>query len=165
MSMIGNFKSCSEEKLKELLEKPDSIEGFLYPEEFVENDPTEIDLDKTWQAIHFLLTDSPWEGNGPLNFIMGGKEIGDIDVGYGPARSFTSEQVKEISAALEKVNESELKNKFSSDEFNENDIYPSIWDESVEECIEGYVLPYYRELKEFIKNASNSSQAIITYIN
>ena len=47
--------------------------------------PTEeIDLDKSWHGIHFLLTGAAWEGERPLNFlILGGEEVGDIDVGHG----------------------------------------------------------------------------------
>jgi len=166
MSMIGNFKSCSDDKLKDLLNNPSDIESFLYPEEFDENDPTELDIDKAWQAIHFLLTDSPYEGDKPLNFItMGGVEVGDFDIGYGPARAFSSKEVKEIAKALENISGECLKKKFSPDVFNENGIYPDIWDEEVEECMDKYVINYYNDLKNFIKTTSDNSQALLVYVN
>ena len=55
----------------------------------------ETDLDKAWHGIHYLLTGTAWAGAEPLNFIVcGGTEVGDIDVGYGPARVFSSNDVK-----------------------------------------------------------------------
>src|SRR5919108_645463 len=42
----------------------------------------DVDLDKAWHAIHYMLTQSAWDGNEPLNFLVGGgAPVGDIDVG------------------------------------------------------------------------------------
>jgi hypothetical protein len=62
------------------------------------------DLDKAWHGLHYMLTKSAWEGEEPLNFLLkGGVEVGDIEVGYGPARVFTSEEVHQINAALKPI--------------------------------------------------------------
>src|SRR5215203_4027303 len=54
----------------------------------------EIDLDKSWHGIHYLLTKTAWAGEPPLSFlVLGGAEVGDIDVGYGTARAFRSDEV------------------------------------------------------------------------
>jgi hypothetical protein len=40
----------------------------------------EVDLDKAWHGLHFLFTDSAWEGDEPGCFLVrGGQEIGDED--------------------------------------------------------------------------------------
>jgi hypothetical protein len=95
MSMIGNLRLVSDEQLNELFADPDQVEDFLY--ESGEPSPDEEDdVDKAWQGLHFLLTGSAWNGEPPLNFLVsGGREIGDVDVGYGPARGFTSTEVAE----------------------------------------------------------------------
>ena len=55
-------------------------------------------LDKSWHGIHFLLTGSAEGVRPPVDFIlMGGREIGDLDLGYGPARAFTSAETKQIA--------------------------------------------------------------------
>src|SRR5687767_14577361 len=45
------------------------------------------DLDKAWHGIHYLLTGTAAEGGKPLDFLVsGGREVGNVDIGYGPAR-------------------------------------------------------------------------------
>lgn len=188
MSMIGNFKMTSDADISDLLATPKRIETYLYGEEFSEELPKksfpklfskpnkiekwkpefegeELDVDKAWHGIHFILAGKPWEGDAPLNFVVsGGKEIGDIDVGYGPARAFSSTQVKEINAALQSLSDEEIKTKCDPVIFKESEIYPEIWDESDEECF-GYVLSYLNDLKEFISKVAESNKGLVVYIN
>lgn len=86
-------------------------------------------LDKAWHGIHYLLTQSAWEGDEPLNFLLsGGSEVGDLDVGYGTPRAFTSNQVQVIGAALQPIDRSLLRSRFNPEEMMSLDIYPTIWD-------------------------------------
>ena len=39
-----------------------------------ENEGLDCDIDKVWQGIHFLLTGSDWDAEGPLSFILIGTE-------------------------------------------------------------------------------------------
>ena len=127
---------------------------------------SETDLDKAWHGIHFLLTGSAWEGDPPLNFLVaGGTEVGDIDVGYGPARVFRSSEVAEIHKALDGLQEHDLRNRYKPDVMIENDIYPSIWDRDPDE--DGaldYLLEYFFELKSFISAAASKRLGIVVTI-
>src|SRR5688500_16813482 len=59
------------------------------------------DLDKAWHGIHYLLTGTAWEGDPPLNFLVtGGREAGDEEDGYGPARTVTPAETGETASAL-----------------------------------------------------------------
>lgn len=187
--MIGNFKITSDADIAAILATPKRIEKYLYGEEFSEDQPKrgllklftkttkesdswepefegeEIDVDKAWHGIHFLLCGKPWEGAEPLNFVVcGGKEVGDVDVGYGPARAFNSAQVKNINTALQSLSDEKIKGKCDPAQFKENEIYPEIWDETDEECF-GYILSYLDDLKTFISKASGSDKGLIAYIN
>ena len=124
----------------------------------------QFDVDKAWQGIHFLLTGTDWEGSGPLAFVLqGGKEIAE-DMGYGPARGFSSAEVKAIAEALSAVAPSALFDEADPAEFTKKEIYPEIWDgEPKEECI-GYVIEYLKELISFVQHAADSGRALITYI-
>ena len=64
---------------------------------------TEVDLDKAWHGIHYLLTGSV-ESNGTLasKVIMGGENIGP-DRGYGPAQLLKPAEVKAIAQLLEET--------------------------------------------------------------
>ena len=127
----------------------------------------QIDVDKAWHGLHFLFTGSDWEGPFPEGFLVScGKEVGDVDVGYGPAKSFTPEEVKEISDFLENLDDSELKSRLDPKKMNEMKIYPSVWnDESdIEEEWE-YAKHSLDTVKQFIKEASQRGLALLVYIN
>jgi len=148
------------------LSNPNSVTDFLYPEDGNFNSEIEMDVDKAWHGIHYLLCGKQWDGDPPLSFIVcGGTSVGDVDVGYGPARVYFSNEVTEIANALEPINTDQLREKYNSEEFIENNIYPEKWEEPISECLDNYVLHYFNELKEFILKAKNSNQGIIVFLN
>jgi hypothetical protein len=78
MSMIGNYRRVTALELASLQQAPNQIMRFLYPDDST-SIPADrhLDLDKTWHAIHFLLTGDPWEGEPPLrNAVLGGTPLG-----------------------------------------------------------------------------------------
>lgn len=126
----------------------------------------ETDLDKAWHGIHFLLTGTAWEGVEPLNFILcGGTEVGNVDVGYGPARVFPSDDVKRIATALDDLDESTLREQFNPEEMMSLEIYPEIWDrDPQDDDTLGYCVEYIADLRRFIADAANNSMGITLYI-
>jgi hypothetical protein len=125
--------------------------------------PEEFDVDKAWQGIHFLLTGTDSEGNGPLAFILHGGVRIDEEMGYGPPHGFRSAEVKEIARALETISPEALFERADQEEFQEQSIYPEIWDEPKEECV-GYVTRFFGELKQFTQHAADSNRALIVFI-
>jgi hypothetical protein len=126
--------------------------------------PEEYDVDKAWHGIHFLLTGSDWEGEGPLAFILhGGREIAE-DLGYGPPHGFTSAEVKEIAKALAAVNVDELSQKADPAKFTENEIYPEIWDKEDRETCIGYITENLTGLRDFVQKTAESNRALIAYL-
>lgn len=126
----------------------------------------DTDLDKAWHGIHYLLTGTAWEGDHPLNFLLlGGTEVGDIDVGYGTARALNSEVVKEIHRALADINEEILRRRFNPAEMTKLEIYPDIWDrDSQDDDTLGYCLEYFNELKAFIGRAAEKDLGVVISI-
>jgi hypothetical protein len=169
MSMIGNFRRTSDERIQSLLSDPESIEDYLGedPEESEEKPFADLDVDKAWHGIHFLLTGTAWEGEPPLAFIVrGGEEVGDVDVGYGPARAFTSTEVRAIADALKPITLDVLKKRFDPAAMTKLDIYPSIWDRAPEEDDTlGYLLEYYEQLWEFVAEAAREGEGMLVYVN
>jgi hypothetical protein len=86
MSLIGTFRRVSDARIEALLRDPDTITDSLDDDADEDDERTahaELDGDKAWHGIHFLLTGTAGEGTPPLDFIVrGGQEVGDIDVGY-----------------------------------------------------------------------------------
>jgi hypothetical protein len=185
MSMIGCFRTATDTEIAALLEKPQRIlrvfdlpdpqpkggllSRLLWRTRRVDpaddwqpdSDNEDWDLDKAWHGIHFLLTGQTWDGEPPLNFIVaGGKEIGKVEVGYGPARCFTSREAAAICDALEPITAESLRERCDRDAFMKHDIYPNIWDEPADECF-GYVLTYFEEMKEFMRRTKASRKGLI----
>jgi hypothetical protein len=124
------------------------------------------DLDKAWHGIHFLLTGTDWEGEGPLSFLVkGGTEVGDIDVGYGPARAFRAAEVRAIAAALAPVDEATLRARFDPAEMMKLEIYPEIWDrDPADDDTLGYCMEYYGELKQFVAGAAGRGEGLLVHL-
>src|SRR5262245_50107120 len=123
MSMIGNFMRVPAELLAELRNDPERISDVLYPEDEDAPKPgAQLDVDKAWHGIHFLLNGEAWEGEPPLNFIVGGQEIGDVDVGYGPARGFSVDEVRAIATALGPITGETLRSRYNARELTKHEI-------------------------------------------
>jgi hypothetical protein len=148
MSMIANLLALSPERLRELMDDPSSLWDFLYPESEEEADgrrDNHLDLDKTWDAIHFTLNGERGAGDEPLFLtILGGEEIGE-DNGYGPARYLLPDQVKDVAQALRSIPPADFAARFDPAALTKADVYPGIWDEAGLE----YVQPSYDALRDF----------------
>ena len=192
--MIGNLARITEATRDSLHRDPASITALLYPvvasaapkkktgfwgrmfgcREMSETAPRSglppndaMDLDKAWHGLHFLFTGSDWEGDFPAGFLVtGGKSVGKVDVGYGPARSFSSEEVRKIAAFLQEMDEGTLRSRLDPKVMEELDIYPSIWSSgtNLEEEWE-YLSDGLRRLKAFVVEASQRDMALLVYIN
>ncbi len=164
MSMIGNYRRVTESELSRICDDPNSISDFLNAESNDDTEPRELDIDKSWHAIHFLLNDSPWEGTYPFDcVVMGGECIGEQDVGYGPARYLTVQQVKDVANSIGQLSAWELLAKFDASRMNDEEIYPQGWRDEIEE--RDYISQYYLALVSFFKEAADANDAMIVYLN
>lgn len=135
--------------------------------QLADGEVVDTDLDKAWHGIHYMLTQSAWEGEEPLSFLVnGGSQVGDIEVGYGPARVFTSGQVQSLNVALQPIDEPFLKNRFNPREMMSLEIYPEIWDRDPgEDDSFGYCVEYFGTLKSFVAQAAQRRMGIVLYIS
>lgn len=167
MGMIANFRRLPETDLQSLREDPELVSEYLSEGQSTGDfGPfADLDVDKAWHAIHFLLTGSAWEGDAPLNFIAaGGTELGD-DVGYGPARCLDAREVASLAAALQSIPTDVLLTRFDPAALSAADIYPDIWDRPPEEDdTRGYVAEYYEMLRAFILDAAAKNEALLVSI-
>jgi hypothetical protein len=125
----------------------------------------DIDIDKSWHGIHYLLTGTAWEGDPPLNFLVaGGTEVGNIDVGYGVARAFDSRAVAQINSALAAISEEDLLSRFSPAEMSQMDIYPDIWVDDADNARE-YCAEYFKDLKDFVERTTTAGYGMVISIS
>lgn len=165
MSMIGNDLRVSPEVLADLKANPDSILDFLYPDgEGPHPAGRYLCIEKSWHAIHFLLNGDKWEGEVPLfNAVLGGTPIGEVDVGYGPARCLSAEEVAIVADVLDDIPAFQLGASFDAEALNDEEIYPHRW--SGDEWERQWISNYYLVLVAFFKRASRDGDAMILYLN
>ena len=85
MSMIFEMFSIPNETAQEVLATPTNIHELLNS---LDDSSEALSLAKSWHGLHYILTGDPVQGDPPLNFLLvGGAEVGDEDIGYGPAGS------------------------------------------------------------------------------
>ena len=160
MGMICCIHAATEDDLRRFTGNSDDLMDF-----FEESEDT-IDLDKAWHAIHFLLTGSAWEGEPPLNFIVGsGTPIAESDGGYGEARFFTSDEVAAITRYLSTISTGDMLSRFDGNILAEADIYPSVWarpDEHVENL--EYIRQNYSDLKTYLNGLMERKSSMIVSI-
>ncbi len=125
---------------------------------------TEVDLDKAWHAIHYLLTGTAGEGEEPFNFIVsGGIVVGD-DIGYGLTRALTSQQVQSLNTGLQRMDEPFLKRRYNPEKMMALEIYPEVWDRDPQKQDNlGYCLGAFDDLKSFVAQAAERNVGLIVY--
>lgn len=162
MSMIGNFLAVSAAKIDELIQNPDEVSAFLDEiSENAENNGDFLDVDKSWHAIHFLLTGSTWEGEAPLKWVvLAPREVGE-DVGYGPARVLTPLEVAEVNDAIAPLTSELLKEKYDWELMNKSEIYPQSWRDGDAD----YILGNFASLKQLYESAARRRMGIIQWLN
>jgi Domain of unknown function (DUF1877) len=89
-----------------------------------------LDIDKDWQAIHFLLTGEfcfSGESKTPPpmgNVIMGGVET-MWESTYGKIRLLSQRETKDVAEALKKISRKDLKPRRDPKAFNKHKVYPA----------------------------------------
>lgn len=123
-----------------------------------EPDEEGLSLEKSWHSLHYLLTGTAGEAPPPLgNAVLGGAAIGE-DMGYGPARFLTSEQVREVATALSGVNIEHLAQRF--DAMPSADIYACADEDDFED-----MQHYFEQLVRYYTDAAAGGSAMILWID
>jgi hypothetical protein len=165
MGIVACFSSIPPQELQRLQENPDEIEEFLYPDDGDSEPPNYLDLDKAWHGLHYLLTGESEGGPLPLaQAIIGGIEFGP-EVGYGPARFLTADEVSAVAQALAPLTPDALTQRFNPKDMEDKQIYPEIiWVRDGDEALE-YVLQSFPGLQKFYADAAARGDAVIAWFS
>jgi len=168
MSMIGMFLRVTENELQDYIADSSLFENLFDDEAFDDNNNV-CDIDKTWDAISYLLTGyGPSDLNNakaPLSWTIFGSSVldEDQDLGYGPANYLTAEQVVLLNSELSKISSKDLVANYNADKMNQLGLYPNSWGEPEEEM--NYIGRHFENLKLFFSTAANNGQAVICYLS
>lgn len=135
-----------------------------HPDEFEdvskEIETPALSLQKEWHALHYLLTGTVWEAKGTIGqTLLGGQEIGE-DLGYGPVRYLTPEEVQDVNEALSGITEADIKANFDPQKMTAMEIYPGHWEEDYIE----FLLNTFKAVVHYYMEAAENKKVMLLYI-
>jgi len=125
----------------------------------------ELDLEKAWHGLHFLLTGTADGGTEPACYLLsGGEQLGDGD--DIDARLLRPAQVRAFAEHLASLTSNELTSRFDPARMTKLEIYPEkLWERSEEtDRPRGWLLDAYAELREFAGAAASAGDALVVTI-
>lgn len=164
MGMVACFAALPRSALEHLQSEPDEIEDYLFPDDGDSDPPHSIDIDKSWHGLHYLLTGQAEGGPEPWSWVVQGGHAFGPEVGYGPARFLTPEEVQRVAAALDRTPIQHLVERFNPQDMQAKEIYPDvIWVRDAEEALD-YVLDGYQQLQTFYRDAAERGDGVIQWL-
>ena len=167
MGIIANYQYLSDNNLQELksfyVEEDDIFEEV---EDW--NDEAEIllDIDKMWDALHFVLTGvsciEPIKNNPLSEAVVGVFSIDGIEeyISY-----IEKPRIKDIVFALDNFDIEKALETFSMKECKEAELYPDIWDyEEETDEIKEEIMDYFQDMKDFYKQVLEEDGNVLVTI-
>lgn len=166
MSTIGYLLAVKSEQGDDLVRDPASVASFVAEavEDQDELGADFVDIDKSWHAIHFLLTGVVAGGEAPWSWVVFaptsiGENVGPA--GDVSARVLMPNQVVEVSKALAPLTADKLKRKCDLRAMNDREIYPRGWRSGDED----YIAENFNHLKKLYEAAARRRMAIVQWIS
>ena len=167
MGIIANYKYLSDKNLNELKDfYTENTESITDIEE--NNNDLEIllDLDKMWDALHFVLTGAstsePIKDNRLSEAVLGISPIEEVEeyVAY-----TEKSRIKDIVLVLDNFDIEKAMESFSMEKCKKANIYPNIWDyEEESEEIEEELMDYFQNMKDFYKKILEAKGNVLVTI-
>lgn len=135
-------------------EWPPKIPDFVY----AENEFHELDMDKAWDGVNFCLKRLIQAGECP-NFFADGRPVGKVEVGYGPAMCFSSDEISKIAGKYAAISESDLLAQYVPAQMKE--VYPdALWSRGDDDSRQ-YLTENFAALKTFLELAAKYRLAVL----
>jgi hypothetical protein len=118
-----------------------------------------LNLQKSWHTLHYLMTGSALPVDSPVGrAILGGQELGP-DLGYGPGRILTPEQVREVAESLNQLAKEDLVRRSNLSSMVAAEIYACRDSGDLDLAQE-----YLPQLQLFYDEAASAGYAMLLYI-
>ena len=167
MGIIANYQYLSDNNLQEL-KSFYAEEDDIFEEVEDWNDEAEIllDIDKMWDALHFVLIgvscSEPIKNNPLSEAVVGVFSIDGIEeyISY-----IEKSRIKDIVFALDNFDIEKALETFSMEECKEAELYPDIWDyeEEIDE-IKEEIMDYFQNMKDFYKQVLEEDGNVLVTI-
>lgn len=160
MGMTAGFVQITPEQLQSHIDNPNTLQDVIMSA--IMGGGGSMSVDKAWHGIHFLLTGDSWENDSPLaQVVMGGAGIGE-DMGFGPARYLTAEEVEQIAAALQPIDADEFSSRYDPEAMESNGVYAFNMEDADDEI--DYFRGFYLELRDYYFDAAAKGNAMLAFM-
>ncbi|GED70783.1 hypothetical protein BRE01_44850 [Brevibacillus reuszeri] len=126
-----------------------------------------LDIDRSWEAIHYLLCGDISDGEPPLGYVVPLTSDKGIDFGSFGAFSLRAEQVAEALQAMSELDEAQLRLRYDFPAMVKDEVYPlvpdTISDEDEDEFF-AYLLQNFNEIRRFYSQTLAEGKGLIFYI-
>jgi uncharacterized protein DUF1877 len=121
----------------------------------------ELDIQKAWHGVHFILAGGADVTPTPLGqAILGGIEIGE-DAGYGPPRYLNPHTVSSIAGELSKFTRDQFRLRYDGAAMNAAELYPGNWEDPENES---WVIDALDEVAGFYQRVAGRGNAVLLYL-
>ena len=162
MGMNGTYISIPNSLLSQIINGEKSI---------LEIDPTQcrpLEVDKSWQAIHYLLCKEIENGKSPMGYVVPTRDDHKLDCELEFGTFYlTSQQVKEATNFLNSLDDKILKSMYDFKSIQENTVYPlhGTENETDAELLYEYIYSYLIKLREYFNETARKEYSILFYFN
>ncbi|WP_068776045.1 YfbM family protein [Paenibacillus sp. FJAT-26967] len=126
-----------------------------------------LDIDRSWEAIHYLLCGDISDGKAPLGYVVPLTSDQGIDFGSFGAFSLRAEQVAEALQAISELDEEQLRSRYDFQSMVKDEVYPlepgTVTDED-EDAFFAYMLQHFNEIRRFYSQTAAEGKGLIFYI-
>ncbi|WP_053367936.1 YfbM family protein [Bacillus sp. FJAT-27245] len=158
MGMIASFFRVTPKALQVLKANPDEAVDLIFEMEEIEE--LELDIDKSWHGIYYLLSgvadlDEPADGH-IGRAVLGGNELAE-DLRY-----FEPDEVAAIYNDLKSISPEEFASRYDAEKLSEKGIYPMYkkWTEDDKE----YLVDNYDFLLRYYETAAKNNEGMLLLI-
>ncbi|MFD2114297.1 YfbM family protein [Paenibacillus yanchengensis] len=126
-----------------------------------------LDIDRSWEAIHYLFCEDIADGEPPFGYIVPLTTEQGIDYGSFGAFFLYEEQVVEAYQAMTKLDEADLRLRYNFQLMVKEEVYPlapDVVSDEDEEDFFDYLLQHFNKIKQFYSQAVAEKKGLVFYI-
>lgn len=161
MGMKGNYVAFENSLLSQIINGDKDI----YDIDFTQY-PC-LDVDKSWQAIQYLLCKDIEGGEPPGGYVVPIRDQNELKSEFDFGIFYiTAEQVQEASDYLNSLDDSTVLDMYDFERMKEHGIYPLCGNENVDEAgvFYEYIYSYLDKLKRYFEGMAEKEYAIVFYV-
>lgn len=126
-----------------------------------------LDIDRSWEAIHYLLCGDIADGEPPLSYVVPITSDRGIEFGSFGAFSLRADQVAEAHQKISELNEEQLRARYDFPTMIKEEVYPlepGMVSEEDEDEFFAFMLQHFNEIRRFYGETAAEGKGLIFYI-